>query len=144
MRVYQNLLRWSLKLHRLGTLLQTKFDQNLLRWSLKLSYNVARRIKALYQNLLRWSLKQAVLADNAINDEALEFTPLEFETKCHNCQARRRGRLEFTPLEFETTDNSVLNINNEHILEFTPLEFETQVESCTILLILIRIYSVGV
>ena len=59
--------------------------------------------------------------ENKDNSTALEFTPLEFETSLTPCGCRFIFLLEFTPLEFETIKSKLSN-----------------------LLVLIRIYSVGV
>ena len=53
--------------------------QNLLRWSLKHKPEEKKDIGSLDQNLLRWSLKQIGIA-NILDTPQLEFTPLEFET----------------------------------------------------------------
>ena len=75
---------------------------------------------------------------------ALEFTPLEFETRDCEKKLKQCLGLEFTPLEFETSSIRQGTIA-ERRLEFTPLEFETTGLYPSILCFrIIRIYSVGV
>ncbi len=56
---------------------------------------------------------------------ALEFTPLEFETRLGVVAWLSHRELEFTPLEFETKTPSGSSKFSTG-LEFTPLEFETR------------------
>ena len=61
--------------------------------------------------------------------QALEFTPLEFETNQGGQYEEKHNWLEFTPLEFETPA-AVYIYNVIFKLEFTPLEFETLLQIC--------------